>query len=50
MSPRPSHAPNLKQNDQYKSKLEDFELEDNRPPFYLSMAEIKLLGIAGVRV
>ena len=28
--------------------LEEYERGDNRPPFILNMAELKLLGIAGV--
>ncbi|KAJ7776351.1 major facilitator superfamily domain-containing protein [Mycena metata] len=31
-----------------RSKLEDFEHEGDRPPYFLTYAEVKLLGIAGV--
>jgi hypothetical protein len=30
------------------SRLEEFEESDNRPPFILTLSELKLLGIAGV--
>ncbi len=34
----------------YRSNLEEYELEgDGRPPFILTVPEMKLLGIAGVR-
>ena len=34
----------------YRSNLEEYEMEgDGRPPFVLTVPEIKLLGIAGVR-
>jgi len=32
----------------YRSELDDFEKDDGRPPFFLTMAEFKLLSIAGV--
>ncbi|KDQ49506.1 hypothetical protein JAAARDRAFT_42823 [Jaapia argillacea MUCL 33604] len=35
--------------DQYRSGLDEYERSsDDKPPFYLSYAEVKLLGIAGV--
>lgn len=34
----------------YRSELDDFEKDDGRPPFFLTMAEVKLLSIAGVRL
>ena len=64
-SPRPDHttmsgAPSAHKTDApateerpvvYKSNLEDFEREgDVRLPFLLSYREVKLLGIAGVRL
>ncbi|PPR02809.1 hypothetical protein CVT26_009595 [Gymnopilus dilepis] len=33
---------------QFHSDLEDFDRDDGRPPFFLTLAEVKLLGIAGV--
>jgi len=35
---------------QYRTDLEEFERHDGRPAFALNMVELKLLGIAGVRV
>lgn len=35
----------------FKSNLEEYELEgDGRPPFILTVPEMKLLGIAGVSI
>lgn len=31
-------------------RLEEFERSDSRPPFILTYTELKLLGIAGVRI
>lgn len=55
-SPQPPHAVGPKQetyppqeNGAYRSNLEEYELEGSgRPPFILSVPEMKLLGIAGV--
>ncbi|KIP07902.1 hypothetical protein PHLGIDRAFT_23820 [Phlebiopsis gigantea 11061_1 CR5-6] len=47
-SPKATHAPAPATQEQYTSRLEDFELEDTRPPFILNGPEMKLLGIAGV--
>lgn len=49
-SPKATHAPAPAAQEQYTSRLEDFELEDTRPPFILNGPEMKLLGIAGVRI
>lgn len=39
-----------KQDGRYKSSLEEYELAgEDRQPFILTVAEMKLLGIAGVR-
>ncbi|GJF00371.1 inorganic phosphate transporter [Phanerochaete sordida] len=46
ISPNPSR--NADPDAHYKSRLEDLELEDTRPPFVLTWPEVKLLGIAGV--
>jgi len=35
---------------QYQDDLEEFERNDGRPAFMLTMGEVKLLGIAGVRL
>ena len=35
---------------QYRDDLEEFERNDGRPAFMLTLAEVKLLGIAGVRL
>jgi PHS family inorganic phosphate transporter-like MFS transporter len=35
---------------QYQADLEELERHDGRPAFMLTMAEVKLLGIAGVRL
>ncbi|KAJ7600588.1 major facilitator superfamily domain-containing protein [Mycena floridula] len=35
-------------NEAHRSALEEFEREDTRPAFFLTMTEVKLLGIAGV--
>ncbi len=44
-----SHVPS-QQGSRYQSDLADYELESNsRLPFLLSVPEVKLLGIAGVR-
>lgn len=45
-TPKKSLAPSA----QYQDDLAEFERNDGRPPFLLSIAEIKLLGIAGVRL
>lgn len=44
-----SHVPS-QQGSRYQSDLADYELETrSRLPFLLSVPEVKLLGIAGVR-
>lgn len=35
---------------QYRADLEHFERDDGRAPYHLNVAEIKLLGITGVRL
>jgi hypothetical protein len=38
------------ESEPYRSDLAEFENETStRPPFFLTFAEVKLLGIAGVR-
>lgn len=48
--PKATNEPTQNGQENFNSRLEDFELEDSRPPFILSMPEVKLLGIAGVRI
>ncbi|EPQ54923.1 inorganic phosphate transporter [Gloeophyllum trabeum ATCC 11539] len=45
----PASEPVAQDNSQYRSGLEEYERSgEDRPPFYLTYAEVKLLGITGV--
>ena len=51
-SPTPTSPDSPRDGRWHKSNLEEYELEsegEGRLPFMLTMPEIKLLGIAGVR-
>jgi len=47
---QPMHEITPTPSAQYRTDLEEFERHDGRPAFALNMAELKLLGIAGVRL
>lgn len=41
-------APSASEAAKHHSELDEFERQNGRPPFILTYAEVKLLGIAGV--
>jgi hypothetical protein len=45
----PMHQITQTPSAQYRANLEEFERDDGHPALTLNMAELKLLGIAGVR-
>lgn len=50
-SPHPTaHNPEPTGDGRYESNLEEYEREDGRPPYILTLPEVKLLSIAGVRI